>query len=409
MKYNLYIKLFAISILAINFLFSNFEKEIQTKLILASPGDIITIPAGSQSILSTLSLEGKENITIRGMGIDVSTLSFANQDNGAEGLRIINCKNIKLENFTVEDSKGDGIKVQDTDGITFHNIKTEWTSGPNSNNGAYGIYPVECTNIIIDSCIAIGASDAGIYVGQSKQIIVKNSEAYHNVAGIEIENSINADVFENYAHDNTGGILIFDLPDLLVKKGGNVRVFNNKVENNNLDNFAPEGNIVGFVPAGTGIMVLATSDIEIYNNDIINNKTVGTAIVSYFMTELEITDSLYNPYTSAIHIHDNIYISKKQVPTLKHDIGKLFFFKFGRNVPDIIYDGMADPQFKDDNGLIFNDRNLCIHDNKNAEFLNLQIDVNFEKWYTPFLTRFSKDISEFNCELSSLKEVLLNK
>jgi hypothetical protein len=93
------------------------------------------------------------------------------------------------------------------------------------------------------------------------------------------------------------------------------------VENNNLNNFAPEGNIVGFVPAGTGIMVLATSDIEIYNNDIINNKTVGTAIVSYFMTELEITDSLYNPYTSAIHIHDNIYTSKKQVPTLKQRKG----------------------------------------------------------------------------------------
>ncbi len=409
MRLHLYTKLFVIYAFSINVLCASFEKEFQTKLILASPGEIITIPKGFQDILSTLSIEGKNNITIRGMGIDLSILSFANQDNGAEGLRIINCSNIKLENFTVQNSKGDGIKVQDTDGITFQNIKTEWTNGPNSNNGAYGIYPVECTNVLIDRCIAVGASDAGIYVGQSKEIIVKNNEAYHNVAGIEIENSINADVFDNYAHDNTGGILIFDLPDLLVKKGGNVRVFNNKVENNNLDNFAPKGNIVGFVPAGTGIMVLATSDIEIFNNKIFNNKTVGTAIVSYFMTELNITDTLYNPYTSAIHIHDNIYKSKKQLPTLKHDIGKLFFLKFGRNIPDIIYDGMADPQFKDDNKLTYSNKKLCIQDNKNAEFLNLQIDINFEKWYTPFFTRFSRDKSVFDCELNSLNEVVLNK
>ena len=41
--------------------------------------------------------------------------------------------------------------------------------------------------------VAIGASDAGIY-GQSKNIIVRNSVAQYNVAGIEIENSYYADV-----------------------------------------------------------------------------------------------------------------------------------------------------------------------------------------------------------------------
>ena len=108
-------------------------------------------------------------------------------------------------------------------------------------------------------------------------------------------------------------------------------------------------------------MVLATSDIEIFNNRIINNKSVGTGVVSYFMTELPVTDSLYNPYTSAIHIHDNVYKRKKQIPTLKHDIGKLFLLKFGRDVPDIIYDGMADPQYINSDGVVLLDRNLCIY------------------------------------------------
>lgn len=38
------------------------------------------------------------------------------------------------------------------------------------------------------------------------------------MAGIEIENSLNAEVYENEATENTGGILVFDLPDLILKK-----------------------------------------------------------------------------------------------------------------------------------------------------------------------------------------------
>jgi hypothetical protein len=35
--------------------------------------------------------------------------------------------------------------------------------------------------------------------------------------------------------------------------------YNNKIINNNSDNFAPEGNIVGEVPRGTGVIVQANS------------------------------------------------------------------------------------------------------------------------------------------------------
>ena len=395
--------------LFLSLLLAGFEREFQTQLILAESGDTLKIPRGKQQLLGTLSLDGKENIVISGTSLDESILSFKNQEDGAEGLRIINCKNIRLENFTIQDTKGDGIKVQETDGITMVNVKAEWTNGPNPENGAYGLYPVQCRNVVIDKCISVGASDAGIYVGQSVNIVVKNSEAYHNVAGIEIENSINADVFGNNAHHNTGGILIFDLPDLIVKKGQNVRVFDNLLEENNLDNFAPPGNIVGTVPAGTGILVLATSDVEIYNNRIINNKTIGTGIISYFMTELPVTDSLYNPYTSAIYIHDNLFERRKQMPTLKHEIGTLLFLKFGRDIPDIIYDGMPDPQYTNSDGEIYPEQSLCIQNNSNADFLNLEIDKNFEKWYTPFFARFSQDVSPYSCELPPFKETLTNQ
>ena len=89
--------------------------------------------------------------------------------------------------------------MKGVDGISFIRVRTEWTGGVSSDNGAYGLYPVESKNVLIDSCVAIGASDAGIYVGQSENIIVKNSRAEFNVAGIEIENSYYADVFDNHA------------------------------------------------------------------------------------------------------------------------------------------------------------------------------------------------------------------
>ena len=369
-------------------LFASIEKDLQTQFILASPGDTITIPAGHHTIRGTLSIEGKENLVIRGSGMDRSTLSFLDQTEGAQGISITNSKNITLEDFSVQDTKGDAIKVQYTDGIVFRRVTAEWTGGPKETNGAYGLYPVQCQNVLIEYSVSIGASDAGIYVGQSKDIIVRYSEAFDNVAGIEIENSINAKVYENHTHGNTGGILVFDLPDLVQKKGGNIHVYNNLIESNNLFNFAPKGNIVGKVLPGTGIMVLACSDVHIYENKIRNNKSIGTGVVSYFMTEEAINDSLYNPYTSDIHIYNNIYDRWPGFPDLGYDIGQLLAVKYGRNTPDIIYDGMQDPQ---------SSSGLCIQNNVDVRFTNLDIEHNFEEWYSPFISNFSEDMTPHHC------------
>ena len=390
------------------FVSAEFEQDLQLKLILAEPGDTIKIDAGFFPILGTLSMEGKENIVIKGSGINSTILSFSSQVEGAQGISITNCNNITLEDFTVEDAKGDGIKCQYVDGIIFRRIKVQWLGGPSSTNGAYGLYPVQSENILIEHCIAIGASDAGIYVGQSNNIIVRYCEAYENVAGIEIENSIKADVYSNNVHGNTGGILIFDLPDLIIKDGRQIRVFNNLVKENNLDNFAPKGNIVAKVPAGTGIMIMATEHVEVFKNTIIDNKTAGTTVVSYFITEEETKDTQYNPYTSAIYIHDNVYWRQSQFPTLDHEIGILLFTHFFRNIPDIIYDGMPDPQYFNTDGTIPESRKLCLKNNSNASYLNLDISSNFESWYSPFFADFITNEKECDCTQDPLPEVKLS-
>ncbi len=373
----------------------DIQKKIQTDLIMVEDGGVIEIPAGHFHFNKSLSLDGKKNVTIKGAGIDKSTLSFKGQSEGAEGLKITNAENITLSDFAVEDTKGDAIKTQDVNGISFIRVKTAWTGKPNKKNGAYGLYPVQCQNVVIDECVAIGASDAGVYVGQSDNIVVKNCRAAYNVAGIEIENSTNADVYNNVVTNNTGGILIFDLPGLIKTKGGNVRVYNNKSIENNYKNFAPKGNIVGEVPSGTGILILSTNDVEIFNNEIRDNKTFGIGIASYLVTERPIKDETYNPYPTQIYIHNNSISRKKQLPSFKNKLGLALWLKFKRNVPSIVWDGIADKNNLDANGNLKAAYSICIKNNKEATFANLDVANKFKN--------LSKDVTLFDCEREELK------
>ncbi len=356
----------------------DFQKKIQTQLILAEPGSVVELPEGTFTLTNTLSLEGKKKITIRGKGTDKTILSFKGQTDGAEGLRVSDGSDILLEGFTIQDAKGDAIKTMHITGITFHEVKVEWTGIPGAENGGYGLYPVQCENVLIDKCVAIGASDAGIYVGQSKDIVVKNSKAYHNVAGIEIENSLRAEVYDNEAVENTGGILVFDLPDLIQKKGGQVKVYRNNIHDNNYENFAPKGNIVATVPSGTGMLILATKDVEVYNNQITNNQSVGTGIISYFTTLKPIKDKLYDPYPSAISIHDNIYERKAGLPVSKDPLSMVVGKKFGENTPHILYDGIKNTKLLDASGNWVAGQCISIINNKGQSIANLDVEHSFQ-------------------------------
>lgn len=347
------------------------QKKLQKRLILAEAGAVIELPEGVFEFTNTLSLEEKKNITIRGKGMNKTTLSFKGQTDGAEGLRVSNCDDIVLEGFSVMDAKGDAIKTMHVNNITFRDVKTAWSGTPGPANGGYGFYPVQCNGVTIEQCEAMGASDAGIYVGQSKNIIVKNSKAYYNVAGIEIENSQHAEVVNNEAYQNTGGILVFDLPDLVQKKGGDVIVHDNHIHDNNLPNFAPKGNIVASVPTGTGVLILATKGVSIFKNKIINNQSVSTGIISYFTTGKPIKDKLYDPYPSAISIYDNQYERQVGRPVSTDPLGMIISKRFKENTPHILYDGIKNPALLDASGNWTEGNCISIVNNANQSIVNL--------------------------------------
>lgn len=373
--------------------------EIQEALILASPGDIIHLSAGLYELEDSLSID-VNNLILEGEGINDTVLSFKNQLSGAQGLSVTS-DNVILRDFAVENAKGDAIKVKGVDGISFIRVRTEWTGGPSSENGAYGLYPVESKNVLIDSCVAIGASDAGIYVGQSENIIVKNSVAEFNVAGIEIENSYYADVFNNYASNNTGGILVFDLPDIPQQGGHHIRVFNNKSVNNNTDNFAPEGNIVGEVPRGSGIIIQANSHVEIFDNDIGDNDTINIAVVTYgYDTE----DENYYPHPRSIQIHGNRFGKSGYNPDLETgELAKILFEISDGDMPDIFWDGIVPlPQ------IVFGqpeEDKIVLGDNGDASFLT----INPLKYILPFFDPIETSYEKFSGEITPLPPVVLSE
>jgi parallel beta-helix repeat protein len=317
------------------------QERLQTALLDARPGDVVKLAAGRYELSDGLSLD-VDNVTVTGAGPDATVLSFKGQKGAGEGL-LITSDRVTVRDFGVEDTRGDGIKAKGSDQISFINVRVEWTGGPKETNGAYGVYPVSSTNVLIDRVLVKGASDAGIYVGQSRNIVVKRSRAEFNVAGIEIENSMNADVFDNVATRNTGGILVFDLPNLPQMGGHSTRLFRNKVVQNDTPNFAPKGNIVAGVPVGTGVMVMANRDVHVFENEIDGNQSAAVMLVSYVQ---KFDDKTYNPLPRDIVVRDN-RIGKNGYDA-KFTGAEILAKELGGTIPPIMWDGVTQhPQNSD--------------------------------------------------------------
>jgi parallel beta-helix repeat protein len=311
---------------------ANAQERLQAALIDAAPGDVVRIGAGRFELTDGLSLD-VDRVTVLGAGPDRTVLSFKGQLGAGEGL-LVTSDDVVLRGFAVEDSRGDGIKSKGANRIVYKDLRVEWTGGPKATNGAYGVYPVESSQILIDGITVKGASDAGIYVGQSDTIIVRNSTATHNVAGIEIENSRNADVHGNLATHNTGGILVFDMPSLPRGNGGDVRVYRNKVVDNDTPNFAPPGNIVATVRTGTGVLIMANDTVHVFDNDLSGNATSNVMIIAY---RDAFTDANYDPYPRKITVSGNRHGRAGFAPELPS--GDQLKAAFGGSIPPILWDG----------------------------------------------------------------------
>jgi parallel beta-helix repeat protein len=358
------------------FLAGTSESKISAAVNTAAANTTFVFDAATFAFTNTLSPPNVAGLVFMGQGISSTTLDFSGQTAGSAGISVSGNTKITFTKFTIQNTPGDGIKVEGGNGILFDTVGATWSNPSPITHGAYGLYPVQSQNILIQNCQVSGARDTGIYVGQSFNIIVRNNTVKNNVAGIEIESSVNADVYGNTATLNSGGILIFALPTLLPPPGSgqpndgttNVRVFNNTITGNNTTNFGDPSGTVAAVPAGTGSFVLASSNVEVFGNTITNNKTSAFSVVSYFLIAPpgwnptpggSDNPTGLNPFANNVYVHDNTFTNNGTAPVtdnegpdggpLQNQLGSLLallvaeggFAATNNAVPDMVWDGIA--------------------------------------------------------------------
>jgi parallel beta-helix repeat protein len=391
---------------------ANLEFDAQEALLQAAPGDTVLLPAGRFEMNQELSIT-TPHVTLKGSGMNDTTLVYGPNAGGPQAI-ISYADYSSVEDLGIVDHPGDGVKIIGAQGASIRRVKVEWTKRGDIQNGAYGLYPVECSQILVEDNVVIGASDAGVYVGQSREIVVRRNRVEYNVAGIEIENSQHADVYDNVASNNTGGILVFNLPNLLVQGGRGTRLFRNFIYENNFKNFAPAGNSVATVPQGTGILVMSNDDIEIFSNTIERHNTTSIALVSYNITERAVDDPTYDAIPEHIWIHDNVLRKAGSLALIGgNQLGLVAStLSIPHKIPHITYDGIGRPDGKGGflPAALTGDKRICIGYNDQdggdkSYFGNMQLWK--QRWWSPFPGEMDRNLEPHNCSHKALSAVQL--
>ncbi len=388
------------------------QKDIQAALdTRVHTGDIVCFAPGTYEIDDQISLSAAANVTFRGTGPtreDV-ILDFATQTSGDAGISVTT-DGFTIENLWIKNTSADGIKVQ-ADNSTFDNIKVGWDQTIGSNDagplsGGYAIYPTGCVNTVIENCEVYGSSDSGVYAGQCDHVIAHDNEAHNNVLGIEVENSIGADVYDNDVHDNTTGILLDRLPFLQQKVAEDYHVHDNKVHDNNGFNFAAKNNtLAATAPTGTGILVFASTQVDISKNTISNNGGVAVLIASFtIINDLAAlnggTPSQIDPTTPQwpyqIYVHDNVFTNNGTTPQGAYALLNPAADGGTSKIPyDVAWDGILNPDGYGDAGVTGDAAaQICLGATEQQSFVNFHGDTSLG---TP--SGYSTDVTAHKCTL----------
>jgi len=294
--------------------------RLQTALIEVKSGGTVCLCPGTYNVKKQLSLT-VPSVTVKGTGknIDDTVLDFAASSTASgNDTMLVTADGFTIENMAVKNTPGNGVVVRQADKPTFRKLHVSWDGGPKATNGAYSVYPVESTNVLIEDCVVEGAADAAIYVGQCTGAVVRRNKAHSSVLGIELENTSDGYVYDNEAYDNTGGLAVFLLGNLNKKTSNKNLVYNNNIHDNNRMNFGDSQSFVASVPAGTGVIVVGADDVEIRDNTITNNNSGGVLVVNYLLLQMLVPgakpDPMTDPNPERVLVRNNTFMGNGMMP-----------------------------------------------------------------------------------------------
>lgn len=284
---------------------------IQAAVDAAEPGDTVLVPAG---IYQESVLVDKDEISIvgsRAAVIDASGFPFGIQVGTGTIADEPACPPLSVEDFsmkglTIRNAEDTGLYLIGVDG--FH-----ISGGQYLDNEEYGPFPVCSRNGRIDFNFASGHKDAAIYVGDDDNVVVTKNVVTQSVIGVEIENSSNTVVEDNTLIGNTVGILVVVLPGLPMPFTENVSIQRNLIVNNNFPNPIPanSGDPVGLLPTGSGILNVGGDGLEVCDNFISGNDSVGLAIVE---NPVASSDPRIEPNPDGNEVRENVILRNGAAP-----------------------------------------------------------------------------------------------
>ncbi len=336
--------------------------ELQSALASAVPGTVIQLPAGTLSLEAPL-VVATERLMIRGKGRKDTVLDFGGLESGEAGLRV-EADRVTLESFRITDPPGAGVHADGVEFLTLRDLQVGWSGGRSSDDGDRGLHVTDSQYVLIEDCRVAGASEAGIGVDESTDVVLRRNKVAKSVVGIALGNASDVDVKDNALKKNSVGVLVFNAPDRGVLGAGH-RIFKNRIVANNEENVGT--GTVGRLAPGTGIAVVAHDRVEIFKNEIRNHNTIAVGIASYNLFDPGFEDEAFDPYSETVFVHDNAYANNGSSPNDGSDPDDLLGFLIGAlfegSPPDVLLAVDEDPE-KQVDGALPPELQVCVEEDR---------------------------------------------
>lgn len=288
-------------------------ESIQAAVDQAQPGDtILVLPgtytgtAGNDSVVdvqtSNIRIVGTWQAVIDATGFEYGLMVGQDAPITPAGCPPITVNGFTLDGLTIRNASDTGVRLVGVDDFKLN-------SSQYLDNLEYGPFPICSTNGEIRGNHVSGSLDAGIYVGDDQNVDVIDNVVTDNIAGIEIENTLQSVVRGNIVTGNTGGILVFVLPGLPQPFTDTVLIEDNLIADNNRINTG-SGAVAG-VPEGTGILILGADNVTVQDNEISGNDSFGIAITGNFNVFL---DPRIEPFNDDIVVRNNDFVGNGANP-----------------------------------------------------------------------------------------------
>ena len=111
---------------------------------LMEDGTTIILGEGTYALDNSVTIRNA-NITLMGQGMDLTVLDFGEQAVQTNGVDVVGDR-FTIMDLTILDAQKDGLRVEDSDAVVIRRTRTTWTEPESEEHGAYGLYPVHCSD-----------------------------------------------------------------------------------------------------------------------------------------------------------------------------------------------------------------------------------------------------------------------